>query len=455
MKSYGIGKMKRYGKCKAYGDDVYYYALRYLRSQGKGKERLQKTEVARDGDGQRLEWYVKPKDSYQKSKNNKASEVFDILLREKALERDKGDRTWAMIENNIEPINKDREADTWGEFVAKNMGSNRSNHMTNYMSWMNKQHPNYVSFSVKDVCSEGVTEEIAERFKEALEPSNGIVQSTGKMYSPVTLAHYWFFHVNAVLKAKRFELIDKIPPNCTKKNKDADGYKTIVAHLDDATKIKLEEKKGSFTSDEVKKVDEYMKHLSSQDPQFLKPRFQEIYSKRIEVCKMFLFSTLFTGLREGDLIDLDWSMIQDYDDENYILKKRMMKTKRIVTIIFNKKKSKPYIGTKKKQGKVFNTPLDDNGKPYVGNFWKTIRGLLEFKKNGRKVLSFGMSRHTHAYRLINALQKKKETEGRFDLVQTRLGHTNIKTTLSHYVSTPDKYYERGAKALSEVDDFEV
>tara|TARA_R100001440_G_scaffold22651_2_gene37000 strand:+ start:966 stop:2333 length:1368 start_codon:yes stop_codon:yes gene_type:complete len=455
MKSYGIGKIKRTGKCKSYGDEIYYYTLRYLKSQGTNNKRLQKTEVARDKDGQRLEWYIKPKDSYQKSRNNKASEVLDLLLREKALERDKGNMTWSMIEENIKPLNTDLHTDNWGEFVRNNMTNSRSNHISNYLSWIERQHPEFLTYSIKDVCSETVTERISERFKEALEPSKGIVQSSGKPYSPVTLAHYWFFHVGAVLRAKRFELIDEIPPNCTKSEKDIDGYKTIVAHLKNASKIILEEKKGAYTTEEVKKVDEYMKYLSSQDPQFVKPRFQDIYLKRIEVCKMFLFSTLFTGLREGDLMTLDWSMIQDYDDDNYKLVKRMNKTSREVTIIFNKKKSKPYIGTKKAKGLVFDTPQDENGKPYINNFWKHIKKILELKKNGRKVLSFGMSRHTHAYRLINALQKNKSTEGRFDLVQTRLGHTNIKTTFSHYVSTPDKYYERGAKVLSEVGDFDV
>ena len=61
-----------------------------------------------------------------------------------------------------------------------------------------------------------------------------------------------------------------------------------------------------------------------------------------------------------------------------------------------------------------------------------------------------MSRHTHAYKVINQVGEKN-----MHFVQTRLGHNNIRTTLKHYTSKPLKYYEEIAKRLENVAEFDV
>ena len=432
-KNFIIKRKKRLGINNITKQDVQYVNLQFCRDNEKPK-----SKVLTDINGKRIEWFVEPRDPHQRQLNKEADKALHILVTELELQRDKGELTWDMVIRNIEVDKaKNDKMSSWGEFCRKHCNHRQSTHLRNYISFMGRFHGAMLSSGIKDVCNSANTLILIDNMKAGINGLKGVVKPNGEKYSPVTLQHYWNTHFINVVRAFEFGLIDELPRN----------LKSSIPQLTEAKNLALTEQKGRYTDEELQLIKEYFIDLTN-----INPRVNKLtYPERQMCLRMFLFSTFYTGLRESDLKTLKWGHIKEHSDKFYILEKKMVKTKQKIIIIFDKS-ADFYLGERKGDDD-FVFPLND----YVGYaglhaLWSSIKKKLELKNGDRKVLSFGMCRHTHAYLLIDKVKEKD-----IHYVQTRLGHQNIQTTLKHYTKKPKKYYEEIANKLLEhggLDNFE-
>jgi hypothetical protein len=430
-KPFIIKKRKRIGINNITKQKVNYINLIFIASN---KE--EKSKVLKDANGKRVEWFVEPRDSHQKQFNKESDKQLFILISDLELQRDKNELTFDMIKRDIEVQKNDSEMLlSWREFCKKHCDHRISSHLRNYLSFIARFHNNWLSLGVKEICTKKYTATLIDTMKDGINGVNGVTQLNGKLYSPVTLNHYYNTHFICVTRAYEFGFIDQVPPN----------LKGSIRQVSKAKNDALDEQKGRYTNEELSLINDYLEDIKT-----INPRVNKLtYPERELALKMFLFSVYYTGLRESDLVTLKWSHIEEHSDEYYKLEKKMKKTKQIITIIFPKSADK-YLGERKGDDD-FVFPVQQ----YVGNagihaLWSSIKKKLELKNGNRKVLSFGMCRHTHAYLLIDKVSEKD-----IHFVQTRLGHRNIQTTLKHYTKKPLSYFEAIAKELTKKGGLEV
>ncbi len=141
-------------------------------------------------------------------------------------------------------------------------------------------------------------------------------------------------------------------------------------------------------------------------------------SNEYKILQMYLFAC-YTGLRFSDVIDLEWRHI---DFEKNFIKKRMIKTRRVVitplytwarSVLLELSKGKTLFGCEEK---VF--------KPFTNNAANlTIRKLAE-RVGLKKRISFHSSRHTFGTLLVQSGMHIQD-------VSKALGHSSIEMTMRY------------------------
>lgn len=227
------------------------------------------------------------------------------------------------------------------------------------------------------------------------------------------------------------------------KNNPVDGFKP--------PKPATKQNKGFYTIDEVKILFELIKDLES---------YQELIVILAVVC----------GLRRGEILALDYndfdftnnkininSSLQVSKDKGKVIKKTKTEDSRDIIVpdyvmdmvrsqfekneIIKKEMGNLWKGFTKFDKKINLLICNEYGEPFRPDFVTSFWNRFMYRQDRLKKIRFHDLRHTSASVILS------ET-GNMKIVQKRLGHKNIKTTLNLYAHMSDKDDEKASDVFN-------